>query len=165
MATYPVTEPEILNLVKASLVTLNVPNLNIKIFWNTRYTSRLGCAISNLFFSEYRIEFSVKLWERADQEERDETVVHEVCHSVEAYFYKKTGHGRNWKNLMGRCGYPNPKRCHTIDNSDLKRKRKDKSALMKCGCAVGVIVGPVVAKRIREGRSYRCRICGSKIKS
>lgn len=168
---YPVTEPGILSLVNSTLKKLELSHLENKItvLWNTRYTSRLGTAsyktkVAGRWIDDYRVQFSVKLWERATQVERDEVVVHEVCHVAATVMHGRSGHGPNWKRLMIRCGYTKPQRCHNIDNNDLKRKRKDKSALMRCGCSVGVVVGPVVAKRIRTGKAhYRCRICKQRI--
>lgn len=168
---YSVTEPEILSLVSSTLKKLELSHIESKlsVLWNTRYTARLGCAsyktrVAGRWVDDYRVQFSVKLWERANQIEREEVVVHEVCHVAATVLYGRSGHGPNWKRLMIRCGYAKPQRCHNIDNSDLKRKRKDKSELMRCGCSMGVIVGPVVAKRIRTKRaSYRCRICRQRI--
>ena len=108
------------------------------------------------------IRLSVPLWPRASDEERRETVIHEACHVIaDCRFGGKQGHGPAWRHMMALCGYPDPKRCHAGDRETIqqRRERRRVEVRARCGCAEGVMLGPVQARRLRAGAQYRCRKC------
>ena len=144
--------------------------------WRTRFTSRMGDAMyagkgarvqRNL--EKFRnadgticcVRFSVPLWLRASEEERRETVIHEICHLVTRHEAKLAGvkveksHGPEWKAVMRRAGVT-PKRCHNVNVGGLGKK------VIPCGCNCkdGHHVTPLVAGRIAiNGAKYTCGRC------
>lgn len=85
---------------------------NITIEWNPRFTRRIADAELDVRKHPYRVvlRFSPALWALLSEHERYETVVHEVCHILDAYFrlqsekwraqHDKNPHGENWRKLM-----------------------------------------------------------------
>lgn len=147
--------------------------------WSSDFTSRMGDAMYakktdrvRRCFEQYRdddgnivtIRFSIPLWHRASEEERRETVIHEVCHLVtnhEAHLEGrkvKKSHGPEWKATMLRAGV-NPKRCHNVQASGLGQKK------IPCTCGCGDhFLTPLKAGRILLGTAtYSCRICKEQI--
>jgi predicted SprT family Zn-dependent metalloprotease len=107
-----------------------------------------------------RIRLSAVLWPKASPAEREEVVVHETCHIIDWLRHGPEGwHGPEWRNLMMRCGYPEPKRGHAVDRAAILARRRRAHPLVRlyCGCPDGVLLGPVIAKRIQNGEIYRCR--------
>jgi len=105
--------------------------------WNNRFTRRMGDATVKKIWYPLRkghIRLSTPLWPRASATEREETIIHEVCHVLAELLAgpsRRVGHGQGWKNLMQRCGVE-PKRCHQVDTSGLKRKGKRYPAACAC---------------------------------
>ncbi|MBW2169897.1 MAG: SprT-like domain-containing protein, partial [Deltaproteobacteria bacterium] len=104
------------------------------------------------------------LWSRATEEERRQTVIHEVCHLVAHHESILTGrslsgaHGYEWKNVMRRAGVT-PKRCHNVSNKGLSSRRRIPA---KCACKDHELT-PLVAGRILDGAKYTCRKCNAVI--
>ena len=149
--------------------------LYLRIDWSNKFTSRMGDALyareneqvlkSN---EKYRINgiiarvrFSIPLWPRATEEERKETVVHEICHLVaahEAFLEKRkisNKHGYEWQSLMRKAGVE-PEEKHRINVLGVGRK----TIVAKCHCQEHSIT-PLVAGRIMNNPFYyyctRCR--------
>lgn len=145
-----------------TLAALGVADLPVDVEWNDRFTSRLGDAAYNPQGS--RVRFSTPLWTRASEQDRYETVVHEVCHVVAKHQNrgrKIEPHGHEWQRLMRRCGVE-PKRCHNIDRTGLARTRRTVSAW--CGCQEHKIT-PQMARRIHCGETSRaCKHCRWKLR-
>jgi SprT protein len=117
--------------------------------------------------TQFRIRFSKKLWPRASEKERYETVVHEVCHLVAFHMAAMASkrikpHGPEWQSLMRECGAA-PDRCHDIDNSDLRRKPKNR-VHATCGCEKGHYLTPYKAGLVAAGYLYTCRACRQSLK-
>ena len=146
----------------------------IRVEWNSKFTARLGDALYQRSFSargasvtqplkpqKARVRFSIPLWPRASEQERRETVIHEICHIVCSHEAALAGrgkpqaHGWEWKALMRKCGVK-PERCHNVDRTGLKKTRKVIDA--SCGCGKHDVT-PYVAGRIAAGCRYTCRKC------
>jgi len=109
-----------------------------------------------------RVRFSVPLWPRATEEERHETVVHEVCHIVAQYRNGRIrikSHGEEWQATMREAGVE-PRTTHTVDRTGLRRRQKRYPA--HCDCRVHEITAQKVRK-IRGGSVYRCKICKGRL--
>ena len=107
------------------------------------------------------ITISNDLWERADQDQRRELVVHETCHLCVFEKYKLgmyRSHGIEWQNFMQLCGFMFPKRCHDIE---IKKVRKKRRFLYACGCCKHVISARKHNKVARNEIMFlRCVKCG-----
>ncbi|MFW6031576.1 MAG: SprT-like domain-containing protein [Myxococcota bacterium] len=140
----------------------------LRIEWSTRMRTSIGRAAYGPRRDGptiARIVLNARLWTRASDQERYETVVHEVCHLVamrraEREGRKNPGHGPVWQGLMRQCGVE-PKRCHAVEAADLRQSRKRYVAA--CGCRTH-LVGPVRARRMGRTRMYRCRVCRKPLK-
>ena len=145
--------------VNDALEQLGYSDLQILIGWNSRFTARMGDARCPGLMGAIRL--SIPLWPRASENERRETVLHEVCHVVVMYESKKSGkrvpsHGHEWQHKMRTLGIE-PKRCHQVNRDGLKRTRR--TVQMYCACDTQPQT-PRVAKRIRTGLyKYSCRKC------
>lgn len=171
-------------LIGQTLERVNATELRgkIKFQWSRRFTRRLGDARWDFHKGTGKVRFSIPLWPRATQEQRDEVVVHEVCHIVADWRYgnpyvdPKTGktrgkrqiHNKNWKATMRQAGIQNPQRCHTVNRDGLRRTQRKRTpqrkVRFKCGCPEGVAAGAIVAKRILlQGRTYYCKKCRQRL--
>ena len=135
------------------------PNIEWK--FNNRFIRILGQCSSN-----GSIEFSTKLWERATPNERRQVVIHETCHYIARMKYGHIdgwhkAHGAAWQQCMINCGVE-PKRCHSVDNSGLRRKTIRYLASCSCGLEHLFTAGQV--EKIARGSYYTCRQCHDKIK-
>lgn len=133
---------------------------HLKIGWSSRFTSAMGKARYSLVTKEIR--FSIPLWPRATEEQRRETVIHEVCHIVSRKEANDRGiniraHGPEWRALMRKCGVK-PDRTHDVDNRGLSNRRR---IALKCRCSEPIKVTPYIAGRMAAGAKYGCRACGS----
>lgn len=74
-----------------------------------------------------KIKLSRELWGRQTEAEKRDTIIHEIAHvlaDVKFGRYNSDGpHGYKWKLVMNRLGIANPKRCHSLDRSDLRRRQ------------------------------------------
>jgi SprT protein len=113
-----VKDREIRRWIRYACERNDVPELAqvIQVEWKTRFTRRLGDALYNPRSYQARIRLSVPLWERATEEERRETVVHETCHVIAGYqFGSVPSHGVEWKEAMRKCGLK-PIPTHSVGN-------------------------------------------------
>jgi predicted SprT family Zn-dependent metalloprotease len=154
------TETEVREWIAITCAVCDAPELAgaIDLGWNRRFTARLGDARWSAGRGEVRL--SVPLWPKASRAEQEETVVHEVCHVVAAYrFGPGQGHGPRWRALMARCGYPEARRCHTVDRAAILARRAARRVPALCGCPRGVLLSSVQARRLRRGWRYPCLRC------
>ena len=110
-----------------------------------------------------RIRLSTVLWPRASEEERRETVVHEMCHIVVGYKhgYAASAHGFEWKEAMRNCGVE-PRRLHSVDRTGLIRRRRlfilrdcpNEDIERKCRCTTREF------NLLRKGTQMWCKLCG-----
>jgi SprT protein len=165
--TIPVND-DIRELIELTCRACGVPELSarIRVTWSGRFIARMGDARWDAAAGCGLIRLSRPLWPKASDEERRETVVHETCHVIaDCRFGRRQGHGPRWRQMMARCGYVHAQRCHSVDREAIqeRRERRRVEVLARCGCADGVIVGPVQARRIRAGMVYRCRTCSQRV--
>ncbi len=145
-----------------------VPDLanRIRVLWSSRFISRMGDARWDQVEGIGMIRLSRPLWPKASDLERRETVIHETCHVIaDCRFGGKQGHGPRWRQMMALCGYLHPTRCHGVDSDTIRQRRERRrvDVLARCGCASGVVLGPVQARRVRAGVVYCCRKCRQRV--
>lgn len=152
---------EILDLVHETLVTLGQEGLlaTLQVEWNARFTWKMGDAC---YLPTPRIRLSAPLWPLADEAERRETVIHEVCHVVDRHLasidptYQRSGHhGFSWRVLMSKCGAKGD-RCHSVKRPPEMRRKRATKVEMTCGCR-SFWYTPAKAGR------YFCKTCRNKI--
>jgi predicted SprT family Zn-dependent metalloprotease len=150
-------------------VKLNKPMLvgKISVDFNTAFRSCAGKAYWRPVAGNHKIRLSAKIWPYMTEQQRYETVVHEVCHIIaNINFARNCKHDWRWRLTMRNAGVK-PERCHNIPIYELgisKRRGRRERVVGKCGCVNGCQVGPTVAKRMREkNMAYRCVRCKQKI--
>jgi len=154
--------------ILAACRACGVPELSarIRIVWSGRFIARMGDARWDRAQGIGIIRLSRALWPKASEDERRETVIHETCHVIaDCRFGGKQGHGPSWRRMMALCGYARPTRCHAVDSETIRERRERRRAevLGRCGCAGGVVLGPVQARRVRAGVVYCCRKCSQRV--
>jgi SprT protein len=154
--------------IEAACRACGVPELSgrIGVVWSGRFIARMGDARWDRVRGAGLIRLSRPLWPKASEEERRETVIHEACHVIADYRYGgRQHHGPRWLRMMALCGYARPARCHSVDHEAIqqRRERRRVEVRARCGCAEGVILGPVQARRLRAGAAYRCRACSQRV--
>jgi predicted SprT family Zn-dependent metalloprotease len=154
--------------IEAACLACGAPELvgRIRVVWRARFTARMGDARWDKVRRVGLIRLSLPLWPKASDEERRETVIHEACHVIADYrFGRKQGHGPAWQHMMALCGYRDPQRCHAVDREMIQQRREQRRVEVRgrCGCAEGVMLGPVQARRLRAGAVYRCRRCSQSV--
>lgn len=95
----------------------------------------------------------------------NETVAHEIAHSVAVYVYgrKGLGHGRHWRRIMAGFGQP-AKRCHSFDLSAVPVRRQ-RRFIYYCACPGERLLSTVRHKRQQRGiRQYMCPRCRSPLR-
>ena len=105
----------------------------IVVEWNPRFTRKMGDATYNPYTFRARVRLSVPLWPRASDQEKRQTVIHEVCHCIAVY--KKHGrvrrpHGLEWQQAMQNCGIE-PLPTHSVDRTGLARRQR-RFVLLDC---------------------------------
>lgn len=92
-----------------------------------------------------------------------DTIPHEVCHLFANAILKKSGrretsHGPVWKKTMRSVFGLAPIRCHQMDTSTARRDKETVRYICTC---MKHDLSKIVHNRIKNGRNYRCRRCGS----
>lgn len=139
--------------------------------FNMRFTARLGDAERN------HIRFSFPLWGLCSVEEREDTIIHEVCHVINwwqmlANKKIRKAHGPEWKYLMILAGgNPNARYDPKVvfaDNYDKYLKivggRKKTQYSYNCQCGKHYTLSANIVGRMRNLTSkYNCRKCKTQI--
>ena len=75
-------------------------------------------------YGPHLVDLNMQLYVENPQYFFNHTIPHEVAHlaSVHIHGAKGAGHGKEWKVIMGLIGRE-PARCHTLDVTNVKRKR------------------------------------------
>jgi SprT protein len=154
--------------IEAACRACGVPELSgrIRVTWSGRFIARMGDARWDLVRGVGIIRLSRPLWPKASNDDRRETVIHETCHVIADWrFGGKQGHGPGWRRMMALCGYTRPTRCHSVDVEAIRQRREVRRVAVpaRCGCAEGVMLGPMQARRVRAGVVYRCRKCSQRV--
>lgn len=152
--------------IDKTLKRLNKENLLVHVEWNKRRTGLLGtaqyCNIGG------KITLSSKMWDIQTKEEKEELVIHEVCHIVQRhlilnnYVPQETAHGQTWKKLMKKCGIFRPRASKNLENQEAAMKISNsngrKKVEVECNCG-RIWIGQTIAKRMAKGQKYICRRC------
>lgn len=159
-------------LIQKTLDKLDHSDCKINLFWNKRFTSRLGDAlyqkkIPGHSFEYARIRLSEPLWPKISKVEKDETVVHEVCHIVSMREAARAGryiqkHGKEWKTLMRICG-KDGKVTHSVDTSEFKRTYKTRR--VACFCKIWPVTKGTYGKIVLGTKRYVCKACKYPLKA
>lgn len=141
----------------------NIPN-EIKATMNIRMRSAMGRAFPNK--GKPYIELNSRLFERASNQARWDTILHEVAHCLCFIIYpnKKIGHGHLWKQMCRNIGLRKPSRTHNVSTDGISRKRKKYE--YTCDCTGKLhLVGATRHKRSITGQKrYSCRLCNGILK-
>ena len=139
----------------------------IGIKWSKRMTATAGIVGRKGYMygpRSYEIKFSVGLFENATPAEREQTVIHEVCHACDDHLSpngwssSEEGHGYSWRKLMKACGL-SPDRFHSIS-----RKGLVDQYIYKCPKDCHEFkVGVRKHNNIQRGRERICRSCRGRI--
>ncbi len=150
---------------------------DIEIRWNRRMTTCLGRASR----ADYHIDLALKAWPLLEEDQRKETVFHEVAHLIAFYRHGLDGWGHYWQfyQAMSDIGYPNANRCHNLRAALKPLERKLSRVIAYCSCMsasdeaveakVRLADGAHLftlqkAKKSRAGtHSFTCRQCGDEI--
>ena len=151
------TLAEVKEVIDATCIRLGMPHFAnmVTTVWNGRFTARMGDAT----YKSNRIRLSTVLFRRATEQERYETIVHELCHlvSYERYGRAGAGHGRFWQAVMREAGVE-PKRCHNVNRTGIARRQA--TVKVYCGCQDGVQVSKKKRFNILNGKHrYRYNTC------
>jgi predicted SprT family Zn-dependent metalloprotease len=107
---------------------LKIVKENVTVSDSNRMTRAAGLARIGRFNGQVRLntmelKLSVKLMERCSDEEKRETIIHELAHLVDFVIRGSSNHDHNWKAISIALGSTG-NRCHNIDRSGLKRQNK-----------------------------------------
>jgi predicted SprT family Zn-dependent metalloprotease len=165
-------EMGLLNLIEVKAVVKEVcercgrpevaERINLK--WSGRMTSAMGNASrKSMTAYHYTIKLSTPLFLRATVDERRQTVIHEVCHVLDGIVNNvKMSHGSSWKAMMRRAGV-DAKRCHTVDNTGLRKASKTYRYVCPHGHKA-YDLGAIRHRNMQSGsRTYLCPVCRTKL--
>jgi len=131
----------------------------IRLEWSNRLTSSMGNASKKAINDYYVIRLSIKLFARASDEERRQTVIHEACHVIDGIVNNtRMSHGSGWATCMRRAD-SNPERCHTVSNAGLVKR-------FVYTCSDGCVEHAVSARMhnsIRRGKNRVCCKCRARL--
>lgn len=149
--------------IKETLRTLDSEYIfnDLEIEFNDRYIAKMGMARQCNETGALSVHFSTQLWAVANDTQRKQTVVHEICHIVSMDRGIFDSHGSYWQGLMLQCGHQ-PNRCTTVQRPDELRNADQRVIKAKCKCKTHTITKNR-ATRIKKGSSYRCLSCLSPI--
>lgn len=88
----------------------------IRVQWNKRFIRKFADAGYGKSPPRGIIRISPRIWERATETERRETIIHEACHIVVFHLHgiEIKPHGIEWRQAMVNCGVE-PVRCHDVN--------------------------------------------------
>jgi SprT protein len=154
-------QQDIVNHIINACNICNMPEMAKEI--SLRFTNRMTRTGGTATYKSNLIKISIPYWIHATEEERTNTIYHEICHLLakNKYSYKIKPHGWEWRDLMRKCGQM-PSRTHKVDTGFASRSRG--LILVSCNCSEGCRVGPTVYKRIKLGVGYRCKRCKGRLK-
>ena len=110
-------------LIKQVQDQFNLGECKITFSFDNKLRTTAGMAHTNRDFKGGRIDFSKHYWNKATEEETDNTVVHEAAHIICNCYYKTfNGHNAHWKSLMVFFG-KEPKRCHNVSVRHNRNRR------------------------------------------
>lgn len=134
----------------------------IRVRWNKRFVKKFADAGYGGNPPRGIIRIGTRIWERASETERRETIIHETCHIVAFHLHgtEIKPHGTEWKAAMAKCGVE-PIRCHDVNLFGI--------ALFRVlGCPKPEDERCTFSRRTfthmkRTGAIFHCTICGKGI--
>jgi SprT protein len=115
-------------------------------------------------FGSWSVHFNLDLAIKNESEYLNQVVPHEIAHLADYRRYNNWGHGRTWKNIMKYVFQLEPKRCHQMDTSEVKRNNlKTFIYICKCKDFEHVIKANRHKKISIMGKNYRCINCKNRI--
>lgn len=129
---------------------------------NHRFTRKMGQAVSSRLRNINKVRFSIPLFLRTTEEDRENTIIHEVAHIITFILYPKaTPHGWEWQKVHRQLG-KEPARCHNVDRTGLARKVS--IIKCKCQCKTWDITQTLYTRRINKtGGIGRCPNCKTNV--
>lgn len=129
---------------------------SIQVLWNRRFTAMLGRAT----LSCSKIELSFKLWPFLQEDVQREVLIHEACH---LFVYKRFSvaapHGKQWVEMMQKCGYSTPSATLPCPNQTAA-----KQYLVYCRCGSFFVTPQQIGKK-KHDKLLFCPICKSEVRS
>ena len=152
------TDAEVMAIIKGACEANGSPDIADRIYfrWSNRMTSSMGNCRHKRDCTFYDLTFSVKLFERADKLECENTIVHETCHAIDSILNNtRMSHGYSWQRVMRNAGIA-PERCHNISNAGLIKRY-----VYTCSCGTPHNVSTRKHNSIQKFNNYRCKNCRS----
>jgi predicted SprT family Zn-dependent metalloprotease len=137
----------------------------LQLDWSTNMPRAMGKACYNK--DDCWIRLSTILWAVSPEDQKRETVYHEMAHIIVAVRredktssstkkrQRRDVHGDEWRYVMHKIGYPNAERCHDVVNEE-HEKAKGKVALY-CKCPGSQPYWISFQRMVK--RNYSCRKC------
>ena len=134
----------------------NLPKIPIK--FNLKGTCGGQFQIEN---QECCFRINAGLAMRNIEEYLKQIIPHEFCHYMNRKSTQRS-HGRNWQYYMINYFGLMPDRCHKMDTSETRQRRKRFTYICECN---EFELGPIRHRKIQlENATYRCRTCRSPLK-
>ncbi len=92
---------------------LNCLNFTTTVGYPDVYFNLRGKCAGKAYVELWEIHYNLKYIAHNLPRFLVDTVPHEVAHLMEYHISGKIGHKALWKDIMGKMGIVNPKRCHT----------------------------------------------------
>lgn len=136
---------------------------NFPVFWCHRLRTTAGEVKYKLGESReiIQIRLSYKLFESNgfNPEHIRNTMIHEMVHAYLYHYFRVTGHGPQFQNMMNRLvGYKEDHTYHMYDTSQVQNKRRNKVAIYCPGCK-----GIIGFRKNMSKRALYHRACGTKV--
>lgn len=162
----PMNSNDVMEYVAIACTLCGVDELTerIRVAWSGRFSARMGDARWDHRRGLGFIRLSSQLWPKASPDEQLETIAHEASHVIADHkFGGRQMHGPRWQEMMRRCGYQNPRRCHRVDIDEIRTRRRRRQLRAACGCLGGILISLIVARRVQAGAAYACRTCRQRL--
>ena len=125
-----------------------------QVLWDVR-----GAVAGKAWYSRWRVNYNLELYERNKDHFINNTVPHELAHLIARTLYPGcTAHGHEWKSVMHRLGVDSS-RCHSYDTNGLVNRRA-RPYVYKCDCREHKLTH-TLHRRIKMGQARKCNCCGA----
>lgn len=149
-------DQKIRSWIKAACIANHCPDLAETIHF--KFHKRLTNAMGQAFPRTRLVELSAPLWPRATEQEKKQTVGHEVCHIVAYILHGSSGHDKGWKQCMNNAGLE-ALLYHKVNRDGLQKQYIKYQ--VKCNC-VSVWIGHTRAAKVRKNL-LSCKRCKQKL--
>ena len=158
---------EIREVIRETCDKCNKPEAANVLTKNLKFSNRMTRAVGNCNRLGV-IKLSGVYWPRIEDENKKNTIIHEVCHYLVMISYPRAkSHGWEWKAMMIKAGIKNPQRLFKgkvdMENFPKRKSRKKYMALCPCG-AKPRFTKKVETKIVTGAAIYSCGKCKRPIK-